>query len=143
MFLKGDVCPVAVPVPIHTCIHVGFFFSQQWPHVKIINHRDSRAKYLINFINENKLKEVIPIKEPTFNQHSGKGQSQIDYIFINQALQNIMVKAEYTTLNEPLNSSPHDPVLLYITIRSSAISPQQPIPIKRKKRPVKSRRGPL
>ena len=62
------------------------------------------------------LKEAISLKEPTFHQHSGKVQYKINYIFINRALKDVMIDAEYTILMEPLNTSSHNPVYLKPTI---------------------------
>ena len=44
--------------------------------------QDSQTKYFKRIIKDNKIKEVITMKQPTFHQHSGKGESNINYIFI-------------------------------------------------------------
>ena len=87
-------------------------------NVDIHGKVDPRTKYFKNFINENALKEPITIKAPTFKQHSGNGQSKIDYIFINKELQNILIKAEYKILDVPPNCSSHVPLLLTLTLNS-------------------------
>ena len=74
---------------------------------------DSRTRYLLNFLKNHRFEELYKISEPTFRQHSGKGSSRIDYIFMNHHLRERIHKGEYKVLDEsPLNTSSHRPVLL-------------------------------
>ena len=54
--------------------------------------------------------------QPTFIQHSGKGQSRIDYIFINSHLYASILSAKYNTIDLPYNSSSHIPLKLEIQV---------------------------
>ena len=56
---------------------------------------DSRPRYLLNFLKNHRFEELYEIKEPTFRQHSGKGSSRIDYIFMNHHLRDRLHKGEY------------------------------------------------
>lgn len=85
-------------------------------NIDLSGAQDSRTKYFKDFICINHLTEFKGIDTPTFTQHSGKGHSKIDYIFVNPHLHNIIESAKYEVLHVPFNSSAHTPIKLQITL---------------------------
>jgi endonuclease/exonuclease/phosphatase family metal-dependent hydrolase len=87
---------------------------------------DSRTRYFTRFVKNNDLQEVFKIEQPTFRQHSGKGHSKIDYIFINNKLKEAMSTAEYKVLQDPLNCSDHDALFLKVTFKQNVHPTPEP-----------------
>ena len=74
---------------------------------------DSRAKYLADFLKSHSFREITEITQPTFRQHSGNGQSKIDYIMVNQHFLSLITRATYQPMDDQhLNTSSHSPLIL-------------------------------
>ena len=61
---------------------------------------DSRAKYLADFLKSHSFREITEITQPTFRQHSGNGQSKIDYIMVNQHFLSLITRATYQLMDD-------------------------------------------
>ena len=81
---------------------------------------DSRAKYLQNFLKQHGFREPIHITEPTFTQHSGKGSSKIDYVFLNLHLMTLVDRVEYRILDDHhLNTSSHQALIAKLFLKQN------------------------
>lgn len=88
-------------------------------NIDLDTQKDNRASYLVKFLKENKLLESNQIHGPSFRQHSGRGQSRVDYIFLNEKMRRSIVSSEYNIIrDDPLNTSAHEAVLLKVKVQN-------------------------
>jgi hypothetical protein len=77
-----------------------------------LKQKDSRAAYFKNFIQENNLREVKNICEPSFIHYNGTSSSRIDYILLDSKWE--LAGASYELLKDYRNTSTHSALELKV-----------------------------